>query len=222
MRTSLYYSVGAVDAVEWACVLCSHCIQNDWASRAANLHQILHGAWTFLCGNYSDDSEGFQDDAMSCSTHKSVARTLKRGFKDGWETVGSDPRSGRPVTSRTPENVERVQTAINQDRRPTVWELGADLGTPNTTVSEILMQDLGMKHVVAKFIPQLLLPEQKEHRAAVANDFIQTTANEPDFLKKVIPRDESWVYGCDPETKSQLCLYLVSSSGNIFIFHITW
>ena len=37
-----------------------------------------------------------------------------------------------------------------------------------------------------KFIPQLLLPEQKEHRAATANDLIQTATNEPDFLKKVI------------------------------------
>ena len=48
------------------------------------------------------------------------------------------------------------------------------------------MQDLGRKWVVAKFIPLLLLPEQKEHGAAVANDVIQTTNNEPDFLKKVI------------------------------------
>ena len=64
------------------------------------------------------------------------------------------------------------------------------------------MQDIDMKCVMAKFIPWFLRPEQKEHRAAVANDFIQTTANEPDFLKKVIPRDESWVYGCDPETKA--------------------
>ena len=39
---------------------------------------------------------------------------------------------------------------------------------PKTTVSEISMQDLGMKHVMAKFIPWLLLPEQKEHHAAVA------------------------------------------------------
>ena len=39
---------------------------------------------------------------------------------------------------------------------------------------------------MAKFIPQLLLPEQKEHRAAAANDLIQTAINEPDFLKKVI------------------------------------
>ena len=67
----------------------------------------------------------------------------------------------------------------------------ADLGIPKTTVSEILMQDLGMKRVVAKFIPWLLLPEQKEHCAAVANDLIQITVNEPDFLQKVITRDES-------------------------------
>ena len=60
-----------------------------------------------------------------------------------------------------------------------------------------------MKCVVAKFVPQLLLSEQKEHRAAVVNDLIQTATNEPDFLKEVIMGDESWVYGCDPEMKAQ-------------------
>ena len=66
-------------------------------------------------------------------------------------------------------------------------------------MSEILTQDLGMKRVLAKFIMQLLLPEQKGHRAAVANDLIQTATNEPDFLEKVITGDEWWAYGCDPE-----------------------
>ena len=37
----------------------------------------------------------------------------------------------------------------------------------------------------------------------VANDLIQTTTNEPDFLKKVITRDESWGYGCELEMKTQ-------------------
>ena len=36
-----------------------------------------------------------------------------------------------------------------------------------------------MNRLMAKFIPQLLLPGQKEHRAAVANDLIQTATNEP-------------------------------------------
>ena len=45
-------------------------------------------------------------------------------------------------------------------------------------VSKILTQDLGMKRVVAKFLPQLPVPEQKEHHAVVANDLIQTATNE--------------------------------------------
>ena len=60
-------------------------------------------------------------------------------------------------------------------------------------MSEILTQHLGMKRVMAKFVLWLLLPEQKEHHAAVANDLIQTPTNEPDFLKKAMTRDELWV-----------------------------
>ena len=109
--------------------------------------------------------------------------------------------SGTPATNRMPENVERVWAAINKDQRLIVWELEADLEIPNT-VSQILMRDLGMKCIMAKFISQLLLPEQKEHCAS-CYDLIQTATNEQDFLKKVITRDELWVYGYDTETKPQ-------------------
>ena len=51
----------------------------------------------------------------------------------------------------------------------------ADLGILKTAVSEILIQGLGVKCAVAKFVPRLLLPEQKAHRVAVADDLIQTT-----------------------------------------------
>ena len=54
--------MGAVDTVEWACVLCGRHIQNDWVSTAMNLHQILCQAWTFLHRNYSGDSEGCTTD----------------------------------------------------------------------------------------------------------------------------------------------------------------
>ena len=118
------------------------------------------------CRNYSDDSGGFQDDGMSAAQIK----VWHKCFKDGWESMEGDTRSGRPATSRTPENIEQVLAAIHKDRRLTVWELETDLGIPRSTVSEILMQDLGMKCVMAKFVLWLLLPEQKDHRAAVAND----------------------------------------------------
>ena len=54
-----------------------------------------------------------------------------------------------------------------------------------------------MKCVVAEIVPWFLLLEQKEDCAAVANALIQTIPNEPDFLRKVITRDEWWVYGYD-------------------------
>ena len=100
-------------------------------------------------------------------------------------------------------NVKHVQDAINKDQWLTMWELEADLGIPKTTMTKILMKDLGMKRVLAKFVAWLLLPKQKEDCAALANDLIKTTTNEPDPLKKVITRDELWVCSYS-ETKAQL------------------
>ena len=37
-------------------------------------------------------------------------------FKDDRASVESEPRSGRPATSRALENVERVQAAISEDQ----------------------------------------------------------------------------------------------------------
>ena len=75
-------------------------------------------------------------------------------------------------------------------------ELEADLGIPKTTVSEILPQDLGMKGVEATVIQWLVLPEQKEQWAIVANDLIQITTNEPGL----VPCD-FWLF---PKLKSPL------------------
>ena len=67
--------------------------------------------------------KAFGDDAMSAAQIK----VWHRCFKDDQESVEIDPHSGRPATSKTPENVEWVQAADNEDRRLTVRELEADL-----------------------------------------------------------------------------------------------
>ena len=55
-------------------------------------------------------------------------------FKGGRTSVDSDSRSGQPSTTKTLDNIERVQLAIEGDRRLTVRELGNNLGIPKTTV----------------------------------------------------------------------------------------
>jgi hypothetical protein len=110
----------------------------------------------------------FGDDSMS----KAQIKLWYSRFKDGRESVESDRRSGRPSKSRTPENVESVRAASNENRRLTVRELEEDLGIPRTIVSPILTEDLGKKRMAAKFVPRLLSREQKEFRAAVAQDLL--------------------------------------------------
>ena len=60
--------------------------------------------------------KAFRDDAMSAAQIK----VWFKCFKGGQESVKTDPCSGRPATSRTPENVERVWAAINKG-----WQLTA-------------------------------------------------------------------------------------------------
>ena len=103
----------------------------------------------------------------------------------------SDPRSGRPAISRTPENVECMRAAINENQQLTLRELEEALGIPWTIVSEILMEDLRKKCVAADFVPRLLSQEQREFRAEVAWDLLETTNKDPDFPKKVITLGES-------------------------------
>jgi len=90
--------------------------------------------------------EAFVDDSMN----EAQIKLWYRRFKDGRESVESDRRSGRPSTNRTPENVENVRAAINENRRLIVRELKEDLGIPRTIVSQILTEDRGKKCVAAK------------------------------------------------------------------------
>jgi len=143
--------------------------------------------------------KAFGDDSMS----EAQIKLWYRCFKDGRESIESDRRSGRLSTRRTPENVESVRAAINENWRLTVQELEEDMGIPRTIVSQILTEDLGKKRVAAKFVLLLLSREQKEFHAVVAQDFLETSNNDPHFLKKIITGDESWIYGYDPETKAQ-------------------
>jgi transposase len=87
--------------------------------------------------------KAFGDDSMN----EARIKVWYRRFKNGRESVESDQRSGRPSTSRTPENVESVQATINENRRLTVRELEEDLGIPWTIVSQILTEDRGKKRV---------------------------------------------------------------------------
>ena len=143
--------------------------------------------------------KAFVDESMGITQIKEWYRR----FKNGRTFVDSDPRSGRPSLTTTPENIERMRLAIEGDRRLTVRELENDLGIPKTTVWEISNKILGMTRVCVKFIPKLLTTQQKDLCSEIAQDNLEMVSDDENALKKVITGDESWVYGYNSETKQQ-------------------
>jgi hypothetical protein len=67
-----------------------------------------------------------------------------------------DKRSGRPSTSRTTENVEKIQELIWEDRRQTIHELADTVGISYGVFLEILTENLNMRCIAAKFVSPTL------------------------------------------------------------------
>ena len=58
-----------------------------------------------------------------------------------------------------------------------------------------------MRRVARKFVPRLLTNEQKENRVTISQVLFDRSNADENFLKNVITGDETWVYGCNVETK---------------------
>ena len=108
----------------------------------------------------------YGDETMSWSR---VCEWYKR-FKEGREDIKDDPRSGRPSTSRTEANVERVRQMVPSDRQLTVRLIANELGMNRNSVWKIITEDLGMRKVCAKMVPKLLNDDQKDRRMQVCQE----------------------------------------------------
>ena len=119
--------------------------------------------------------------------------------------IEDDPRSGRPSTSRTADNIERLKQMVRADRRLTVRMIAEQLSINKDTVWRIITENLEMRKVCAKMVPKLLSEDQKQQRLAVCQDIIEHLEDDPDLLRRVNTGDESWIFEYDPETKRQSC-----------------
>ena len=114
-----------------------------------------------------------------------------------------EPRAGRPSTSKTDDNVERVRSLVRSDRRLTLRKINSELNLNRFTVHQILTQDLDMRKVCVKMVPKNLTTEQKANRRDVCLDLMDRLEREPEFFSRDITGDESWVLEYDTETKRQ-------------------
>ncbi len=125
-------------------------------------------------------------------------------FRAGREAVDNAPRSGRPSTAQTADMVAAVQQIVDQDRRVTIDAIAEDLGISHGSVHSILMKELGLSKLSARWVPRALRDEHKMQRAECAVNLLnRIDENAADFYQRLVTGDETWIYQYDPESKIQ-------------------
>lgn len=99
-----------------------------------------------------------------CVMSKTQAYDWYKAFQSGRESVEDLPRSGRPSTSSTEQNVEKVKEIVNENRHASLRKIAHDLNMSHESVRTILTDILGMRRVAARLVPKELNFLQKQYR----------------------------------------------------------
>ena len=84
---------------------------------------------------------------------------------------------------------------MEDDRRITINEIVGEVGISTGSVHTIFTEDLAMCRVSAKFVPNLLVEQQKQLRLKIAQDLLECAKSDSDFMKTIITGHETCVYG---------------------------
>ena len=80
-----------------------------------------------------------------------------REFANGREAVEDEYRSGAPKSVRSENTIESVRQQIDQDPHSSLREISSNLGLSYGTVQTILLEDLTLRKVCARWVPYVLL-----------------------------------------------------------------
>ncbi|GBN95840.1 hypothetical protein AVEN_164390-1 [Araneus ventricosus] len=83
-------------------------------------------------------------------------KQLMLSFQDGKEDVKDEPRSGRPPTSTTPDNIERLRRMLADDRRLSLRMIAEELKISLDSVSNIIHEHLQKRKKKVYAFPTLL------------------------------------------------------------------
>ena len=92
-------------------------------------------------------------------------------FREGREECEDDQRSGRPVTSRTDSNIDRMKQLVRANRRLTVRMICEELSIGRDAVWKILTKNLKMRKLCTKMVPKILSEYQRQQRFTVYQDY---------------------------------------------------
>ena len=129
--------------------------------------------------------------AESAPSYATVTRRIRK-FKRGRVRVEDDPRSGRPATPTTRDNINLALTMVMQDRHIPCRQVAERLRISIERADKILTKKLGFSKVSTRWVPRLLTSEQKSTRFIVSMGNLELfEADKNNFLARFITMDET-------------------------------
>ena len=162
----------------------------------------------FKLGENATETYGMLQTAFrpSCTNLASVFECYKR-LKEGRESVRDDERCGRCKEVRTPKCIGQIKYFMDKDRRVSIETRSAQFVVSVGTVHTIIREELKMRKICAKFVPNVPREDQKERRCHDSREMVELINSDPAVRDALVTCDESWIYCYNPETKRQSSLW---------------
>jgi [histone H3]-lysine36 N-dimethyltransferase SETMAR len=115
-------------------------------------------------------------------------------FREGRIEVEDDPRSGRPVSVPTEENINLVREVIDQDPHATYDDIVEETSLSRWAVGTIIHDHLKLEKVSSRWVPHELTPQQKQDRVNFCKENLAKFRSNSWRLCNIVTGDETWIY----------------------------
>lgn len=161
--------------------------------------------YCFLKGKNTVEAKTWLDNEFPDSAPgKSTIIDWYAKFKRGEMSTEDGERSGRPKEVVTDENIKKIHKMILNDRKMKLIEIAEALKISKERVGHIIHQYLDMRKLCAKWVPRELTFDQKQQRVDDSERCLQLlTRNTPEFLRRYVTMDETWLHHYTPESNRQ-------------------
>lgn len=170
----------------------------------------------FFMKKSAADTKKWLDECYSDSApSEATIRKWFAKFRTGHMSIEDDERSGRPKEVVTAENVKKVHKIILNDRKVKLSEIAETLKISKERVGHIVHEYLGFRKLCAKWVPRMLTPDQKQERVDDSEQCLELfKRNKPEFLRRYVTMDETWIHHYTPESSRQSAEWRASDEPN--------
>ena len=138
--------------------------------RDASCHQVSF----FLQGKAPKEIQAILTETLRehASSYATVKNSLAK-FKCGDFSTCHAPCPGRPKTVTTPEIIHQIHELVLEGHRISAKSIAEQLGISRERVGSIIHEDLDMRKLSAKWVPQCLDADQKRQRRQSSEQLLE-------------------------------------------------